>query len=175
MMPYPLRAARRRYPPTCGLVCRMILSMTTSVRRATEVTVDLPLEQAMPLFTPEGERRWVDDWDPHYPEPRRREGPGAVFTTRHGGHQTTWVMVDHGPLGVRYARVTEGMTAGTVAVDVVGTPERSTHVRVTYDLTALTPAGDVWLESFDADYEDAIGEWATEIAAALESPGRRDT
>ena len=84
-------------------------------------------------------------------------------------------MVDHGPMGVRYARVTEGMTAGTVAVDVVGTPERSTHVRVTYDLTALTPAGDVWLESFNADYEDAIGEWATEIAAALESPGRRDT
>ena len=149
--------------------------MPTTMHRTAEITVSLPSEQAITLFTPEGERRWADGWDPRYPQRDRREGPGTVFITSHGAHQTTWVMVDHGPMGVRYARVTEGMTAGTVAVDVVATPERSTHVRVTYDLTALTPAGDVWLESFNADYEDAIGEWATEIAAALESPGRRDT
>jgi hypothetical protein len=80
-------------------------------------------------------------------------------------------MVDHRAGGVRYARVTEGMTAGTVAVEVVGSRDRSTEVRVTYDLTALTPAGETWLEAFDADYDDAIGDWATEIAAALESPG----
>lgn len=86
--------------------------------RAAEITVGLPPEQAIALFTPEGEPRWADGWDPHYPEPHRREGPGAVFTTGHGGHQTTWVMVDHGPGSVRYARVTEGLTAGTVAVNV---------------------------------------------------------
>jgi hypothetical protein len=153
----------------------MILTMSATVRRAVEITVGLPPEQAIALFTPEDERRWADGWDPHYPEPRRREGPGAVFTTGHGGHRTTWIMVDHGPGGVRYGRVTDGMTAGTVAVDVVGTRERSTQVRVTYDLTALTPAGETWLEAFDADYEAAIGDWATEIAAALERPGGRDS
>jgi CubicO group peptidase (beta-lactamase class C family) len=145
----------------------MILSMSTTVRRAREITVELPPEQAMALFTPEGERRWAHGWDPHYPEPRRREGPGAVFTTGHGGHQTTWIMVDHEPGSVRYARVTESMTAGTVAVDLVGSREQSTQVRVTYDLTSLSPAGETWLDSFDAHYEAAIGEWATEIAAAL--------
>jgi hypothetical protein len=82
-------------------------------------------------------------------------------------------MVDHRPEGVRYARVTEGMTAGTVAVDVVGSSERSTQVSVTYDLTSLSPAGDTWLESLDADYEAAIGGWATEIAAALQRLGER--
>jgi hypothetical protein len=147
----------------------MTLRMTTSVRLATEITVGLPPEQAMELFTAEGERRWADGWDPHYPEPHRREGPGAVFTTGHGGHQSTWIMVDQRPGSVRYARVTEGMTAGTVAVDVVGSGERSTQVRVTYDLTSLTRAGETWLEVFAADYEAAIGEWATEIAAALDS------
>jgi hypothetical protein len=153
----------------------MILNMSTAVRRATEITIGLPPEQAMALFTAEGERRWVNGWDPQYPEPGRQEGPGAVFTTGHGGHQTTWIMVDHRPEGVRYARVTEGMTAGTVAVDVVGSSERSTQVRVTYDLTSLGPAGDAWLESFDADYEASIGDWATEIAAALHRPGERDS
>jgi len=153
----------------------MILSMSTTVCRATEISVGLPREEAIALFTPEGERLWADGWDPHYPEPGRREDPGTVFTTGHGSHQTTWIMVDHGPEGVRYARVTDGMTAGTVAVDVVGTAERSTQVRVTYDLTALTPAGDTWLEAFDADYEAAIRDWATEIAAALERCGGQDS
>ena len=153
----------------------MILSMSTTVHRATEITVGLPPDQAMALFTPEGERRWADGWDPHYPEPGRREGPGAVFTTGHGGHQTTWIMVDHAPGGVRYARVTEGMTAGTVAVDVVGSRERSTQVRVTYDLTALSPAGEAWLDAFDGHYETAIGDWATEIAAAFAHPEGPDS
>jgi hypothetical protein len=149
--------------------------MRTTVRHAADITVDLPPEQAMALFTPEGEPRWAEAWDPRYPEPDRREGAGAVFTTGHGGHQTTWIMVDHPPGRVRYARVTEGMTAGTVAVDVVGSREHSTRVRVTYDLTALTPAGEHWLEAFGADYDAAIRDWATEIAAALGGAGRRHT
>jgi hypothetical protein len=153
----------------------MIPSMSRTARRATEITVGLPPEQAIALFTPEGERRWADGWDPHYPDPHRREGPGAVFTTGPGGHQTTWIMVDHGPGSVRYARVTEGMTGGTVAVDVVGSSERSTQVRVTYDLTSLSPAGETWLEAFDADFDAAIRDWATEIAAALQRPGGPDT
>jgi hypothetical protein len=60
------------------------------------------------------------------------------------------------------------MTAGTVAVDVVESSERSTRVRVTYDLTALTSAGEAWLEAFDADYDTAIGGWSSEIAAGLQ-------
>jgi hypothetical protein len=148
----------------------MIPHMSTTVRRHTEITVDLPHERAIELFTPEGERRWADGWDPQYPEPGRREGAGAVFTTGHGGHQTTWIMVDQQPGSVRYARVTEGMTAGTVAVEVVGSSEHSTQVLVTYDLTALTPAGETWLEAFDSGYDAAIGEWATEIAVALQRP-----
>ena len=148
----------------------MILRMTTTMRRASDITVGLPPEQAMALFTPEGERRWTEGWDPQYPEPDRREGAGAVYMTGHGSHQTTWIMVDHGPGRVRYARVTEGLTAGTVAVDLVGSHEGSTQVRVTYDLTSLTPAGETWLEAFDADYDGEIGEWATEIAAALKRP-----
>jgi hypothetical protein len=146
----------------------MILSMSTTAHRSIEIAVGLPPEQAMALFTPEGERLWADGWDPRYPEPDRREGPGAVFTTGHEGHQTTWIMVDQGPGNVRYARVTEGMTAGTVAVDVVGSSEGSTEVRVTYDLTSLTAAGDTWLDAFAAEYEASIGGWATEIAAALQ-------
>ena len=146
--------------------------MGTTVRRATEITVSLPPAQAIALFTPEGERRWADGWQPRYPDPRRREGAGAVFTTEDEGDQTTWIMVDHGPERVRYARV-EGMTAGTVAVDVVESHGRSTQVRVTYDLTALTGAGESLLDAFDADFDAEIGEWAAAIAVALKRDGGR--
>lgn len=164
-----------RIRPTRRLMCSMILSMSTTVLRATEITVDLPPEQAVQLFTPEGERQWANGWDPRYPEPDRREGRGAVFTTGHGGHQTTWIIVDQGRGTVRYARVTDGMTAGTVAVEVVGSREYSTHLRVTYDLTALSPAGESWLETFESAYHTVIGGWSTEIAAAIQSSGRRDS
>lgn len=151
----------------------MVTNVSTTVLRATEITIELPAEQAIELFTPEGERRWAHGWNPHYPDPDRREGSGAVFTTEHGGHQTTWIMVDQGPRSIRYARVTHGMTAGTVAVEVVGSREHSTRVRVTYGLTALTAAGAGWLQAFESDYETAIGSWSTDIAAALERSERR--
>jgi hypothetical protein len=142
--------------------------MTMRVHRSAEIRVGLSRGEVMALFTPEGERGWAHRWDPHYPEPDRREGPGAVFITGHAGHHTTWIMVDHDSERVRYARVTHGMTAGTVVVEVVVSDENSTRVRVTYDLTALTSAGQSWLEGFDADYDDMIAGWSSEIATALD-------
>jgi hypothetical protein len=140
------------------------------VHRSAEITVKLPREQAMALFTPEGERRWAEGWDPHYPDPARRDEPGTVFTTSHGAHETTWIMVDHEPGRVRYARVTHGLTAGTVVVETVQAAEQATRVRVTYDVTALSVAGEEWLASFDQEYEAEIASWSTAIAAALAGP-----
>lgn len=141
--------------------------MPTTLHRTAEITVELPREQAMALFTAEGERSWAEGWEPRYPEPSRRDGPGAVFTTAHGGHDTTWIMVDHRPDCVRYARVTHELTAGTVAVDVLSSNDHSTRLRVTYDLTALSTPGETWLSAFDDHYDEGIASWASEIAAAV--------
>ena len=140
-------------------------TMPITVCRTAEITLALPREQAMAMFTAEGERRWAAGWEPHYPEPGRREGAGAVFITGHGDHQTTWIMVDHRPDGVRYARVAHGITAGTVAVDVLASDEQSTRVAVTYDLTALSPEGERWLAGFDSHYDAEITSWANDIAS----------
>jgi hypothetical protein len=144
----------------------------TTMHRTAEITVGLPRDQAMALFSPEGERLWAEGWDPRYPEPTRREGPGTVFTTGHGGHPTAWIVVDQQPERIRYARVVHGMTAGTVAVEVLDSYQDATHVRVTYDLTALSAAGERWLETYDAGYQAEIAAWSTEIAASLEPSAR---
>jgi hypothetical protein len=144
--------------------------VTATLHRAAEITVGLPREQAMALFTPEGERSWADGWDPQYPDARRREGPGAVFTTRHDAHEATWIIIDQRPDIIRYARVVHGVSAGTIAVEVLGSKDGATHVRVTYDLTALTAAGETWLEAFARRYATEIAAWAREIDAALLRP-----
>lgn len=140
------------------------------MNRTAEITISLPLDQAMELFTPDGERRWAAGWDPRYPHPGRRKGPGTVFTTSHGDRQTIWVIVDHLPERIRYSRIADGLTAGTIAIEVLDSSKAATHVRVTYDLTALGPAGERWLEAFDAGYQAEIAVWESEIAAALEQP-----
>ena len=142
-------------------------TVPTTLRCSAQLTVALSRERAMALFTPEGERRWAAGWDPRYPEPDRREGPGTVFTTGHAG---TWIMVDQLPERVRYARVVHGMTAGTVAVEAVGSSERSTELRVNYDLTALGADGEAWLEAFGADYVASIEGWSAQIEGALRAP-----
>ena len=145
----------------------------TTITCSAELSVHLPAAAALTLFTAEGERRWAGDaWDPRYPVPARTEGPGAVFVTRHD-HETTWIMVDQDATGVRYTRVTPGVSAGTVSVTVVDTGPARTRVRVTYDLTALSDEGRDRLAAFADAYEADIAEWERLIGGA--APARAST
>ena len=116
------------------------------------ITVPLPPDQAIALFTPEGERAWVPHWDPQHHS-------DTVFTTHHA---TTWIALDAGPEAVRYARVRPGHHAGTVEVScrAEGT---GTAATVTYDLTPLTDGA---LDDFGAGYDAMLAEWERRIAAA---------
>jgi hypothetical protein len=137
-------------------------------RDTTTITVALPLDAAMSLFTARGERNWVAGWDPEFPagEPTE-EGEGTVFLTSAHGRSTYWVVVARTPRSVRYARVTPGLHAGTVEVCERGSDGRSTQVYVTYDLTALTPEGDAALGAFAVHYKDEIRAWEVAIEAEL--------
>jgi hypothetical protein len=117
------------------------------------ISVALPPERAMHLFTPVGERLWASHWDPRFPAGERGDGsaPGTVFLTG----DTHWVVVDRAPGRVRYARVTPGVRAGTVEVALRADGE-ATIADVTYDITPLAGAD---------DYDPAIHEWEPAIAA----------
>jgi hypothetical protein len=56
---------------------------------------------------------------------------------RHDGRQTIWVMVDHLSKRIRYSRIADGLTAGTIAIEVPDSDKAATQARVTYDLPAL--------------------------------------
>jgi len=83
-----------------------------------ELHVDRPVDEALALFTPVGERAWVDGWEPHFPAGELGDGtaPGTAFTTEQDGNRTFWVVVARDDATVRYARVTPGVTAPVLSV-----------------------------------------------------------
>lgn len=141
------------------------------------VPVAAPPAEALELFTPEGERRWADGWDPAWVHPAGGAlAPGAVFRTRHGGEETVWLVaeVDRAAGRVRYVRDTPGSRVGTVEVRCAPAPGGGTIARVTYDLTALSPAGEAYLATFEAGYGEMMAEWERDIARALRDAAARE-
>jgi hypothetical protein len=142
-----------------------------TVRRTGTLHVAAPLARAFPFFTPDGERLWVPDFDPHYLHPLTGEqGARAIFTTAHGGEDTLWMVLRFSPSeGIaEYARVTPGSRGGTVHVALEPIDEATTRATVTYDLTSLSEAGDRTLAAFtESAYAGMLADWQQKIARAI--------
>lgn len=107
-------------------------------------TVHAPIAVAFPLFGPEGERPWAgSDWDPQffYPTPAR-DIEGAVFRTRHGHHDATWVNTafDARAGHAAYVYVVDHKLATRIDVQLSPIDTETTGVRVIYERTALDPS-----------------------------------
>ncbi|WP_211591987.1 SRPBCC family protein [Microbispora sp. H10836] len=139
-------------------------------RRLTgRLRVALPPAEAFRLFTPYGERDWVEGWEPLFPEAAEDDtAPGTVFQTHADGANTTWIVLRREPgRSVSYARVREGAHAGTVGVTLAPVPQGHSDVTVTYDLTPLTAAAEAELAGFAAGYPAFLRSWEDAIAAHL--------
>ncbi len=145
--------------------------MAAHVVRTGVVRVALPPERAFLLFTPEGEVDWVPGWRPvmHHPT----EGPagvGAVFTTEHGGEHTIWTVAERDPAAFRmaYVRLTPGSRLAWVRVEGEALREGGTAVRVTYEVTALTPAGERTIAAMTPEqFTVEMAQWQEAIRALL--------
>ena len=123
------------------------------VEHTGEFILPLPLREAFPLFTPEGERAYVPGWDPEYLHPAEPSASvGTVFRTRAEGEETLWIVLEYDPAAgvATYGRFTPGSRLGTVRVWCLAEGGRQTRVRVTYALTATSPHGNEALDGFDS-------------------------
>ena len=148
--------------------------MKLSVRHTGTLRVDAPPQHAFQLFTAPGERLWVDGWDPDVLRGGDGRSRGSVFVTDAHGDQACWIVIDYDEdaLHARYARVAPGSRAGTVEVRARDDGAGATEVEVTYELTALTDAGNEQLAAFDATaYAQMLTDWERMIHDAdLEYP-----
>lgn len=127
-------------------------------------------DAAFELFTAEGERRWVDGWEPAILSDCGATRPGAVFLTNHGGEATIWTVIEADRAAGRllYSRVSPGRRAGTVRVTLDPDGDGGTSVAVAYDLTALSPAGEAAVAALDAaGFAAMLDEWQRLIGAAV--------
>jgi Polyketide cyclase / dehydrase and lipid transport len=131
----------------------------------------MPAAEAVPLFTPEGERCWAGaSWNPVYAAAEEEgdgSAPGTVFSTESDGGHAIWIVLERRDDGMRYARVAPERLAGTV--DVTCTPAGSpgeTEVTVTYDVTSLGPEGAAFVERLRDGYDDFLEHWRQAILRA---------
>lgn len=145
------------------------------VEHAATLHLPVPPARALALFTPEGEREWVEGWDPlplHAPGGTLTRA-GAVFRTAAGGEETLWISlgVDEAAGTADYVRVTPGSRLGTVHVrcrDAGG----GTEVEVVYRLTATSPAGEAVLAALDeAEFAARIDGWRRDLERLLARRG----
>ena len=136
---------------------------------------DLPLPRraAFRLFTARGEELWVPGWVPRFfTDVADDLEVGTVWRTDDdAGRPTTWIVLDAEPGSrVRYARVAERWTAGTVTVELADLPD-GCRVAVEYDLTAMHPDAAAELARFADGYADYLASWRDAILDHLAAGG----
>jgi hypothetical protein len=147
----------------------------TTERRVYTRTIFLPLppHESFLFFDPDGERRYVEGWDPEVFYRPADGWAGAAFRTNAAGDETYWLVADYDSAvgSVRYARIAPATRAGFVTVVCEAAPSGSS-VTVTYELTALTVAGETMLQELtEARYRAMINGWARDIGKALATLG----
>jgi hypothetical protein len=142
------------------------------VERSGVLRLNLPFAQALALLTPEGERLWVEGWEPEYLHPRQPANPpsaGTTFRTRHGGEETLWLVLafDAAAGVVDYVRVTPGSRIGTVTVRARASGAGSSEAEITYRMTALSPEGNRKLQEMTPEgFLAMLDGWEAAIRAA---------
>ncbi|MCG3120937.1 MAG: hypothetical protein ALAOOOJD_03858 [bacterium] len=141
------------------------------VRRSHAIVLNGPPEVVFPLFTPVGEKLWVEGWNPGFLHPTSgATQEGMVFVTGHNEETTYWSLVklDANGYVARYARVTPASRFGFVEVACEATGNGHTRATVTYTYTALTESGNRFIDEFTAEsYGQMIDSWQQKVNSYL--------
>ena len=148
----------------------MTRRVSAHIEVAGTLRVTAPPADAFRFFTPEGERRWVPDWEPEYLHPP--DGAlveGLTFRTRHGGEETLWMVSRCAdPYEVDYVRLTPGSRIGLVSVRLTPDGAAGSDVTVAYRMTALSAPGEATLAAFAAAFPEYLSSWERSINALLD-------
>jgi hypothetical protein len=136
-----------------------------------EFVANAPIDIAAPLFGADEERVWAPGWDPSFIWPKKAsDQPGMVFTVAHGNRKAIWVNTsfDLPANRIQYVYVLPD-TVVTVITLKLAASEKSTHVAVTYERTALAEnANDLVLHMAESD-GNAGAEWGEQINSYLKT------
>lgn len=143
----------------------------TSVTHTRIFELAVPIDELFPLFSPEGEKHWVPDWDYENVMGTTELSEDYVFLTRshdHAGTDAVWVVKKYDPEThvVEFYRIEPEEKVGLVRVKCAAVGERKTSIEVTYRYTALSASGESFIASFDKRaYKECIDEWQSLLSS----------
>lgn len=107
------------------------------------------------LICPVKEAEWLDGWDYHliFSDSGLAE-KGCVFTSKSAGEKDTiWLITkrDDATCETNFARITPDSRVAEVTVRAEDSGRQASRVHITYTITALTEAGNRFIENFTED------------------------
>ncbi len=126
-------------------------------------SLSAPPERVFPLLCPVAELEWVPGWRPDLV--LTNSGvvePGCVFVTPAKPADAIWIVTHHDPENheVEMHKVTPEHTVCRLTIALAADGPNRTHAEITYSYTALSPAGEAFLEEFtESWYTTFMQEW----------------
>ena len=149
----------------------------TSIKHTAGFDISQPVEQVFPLFSPEGEKHWVPNWDYENIMGTTELSEDYVFLT--GSHDDAstdaiWLVKRYVPEKwfIQFYRVEPEDKIGVVTVQCARTCDHVTHVEVTYQYIPLSEKGHRFINGFTMEiYKKFIDEWRGLLLRYFESAG----
>ena len=136
-----------------------------SITHTKAFTMDFPIARLFPLFSPEGEKKWVPGWDYENVMGTTELCEDYVFTTRthdHGTADAVWIVKRYEPAShfVQFYKIEPQSKVGIVTVKCTELDVSRTKIQVTYHYRALSPQGETFVAGFDTNaYDEFMDEW----------------
>lgn len=136
-------------------------------RRASQTYVQrltAPPDQVFPLLCPVREVEWVRGWEPRLVITASGVAePGCVFLTGPEAGGSIWVVTGYEPPArIEFVKVTPGETVCRIRIllEPDGEDGMETSAEVTYEYTAIGPAGEAVVAAFTEEhYLSFMEEW----------------
>lgn len=145
--------------------------VTQQISRSGSFELACPARTAFPLFSPEGERAWVDGWNPTPVFPKTIEfRRDTVFRQGDGSEEALWTIVDADWQAYRaeYVRLAPRSHAAHIVVQVEAVEPARCKVTVSYTVTAFGENLAGVLATFsEAAYAEKMRGWQRNLSAHL--------
>jgi len=134
------------------------------ITREYRQTINATPAKVFPLLCPVRETDWLDGWryNMFYSESGLVE-EGAVFSTPYEGEEdTVWIVTKHDSktYGVEFARFTHNSRTCALKIAAKSKDENSSFVDISYTYTAITPAGNDFIDNFtEQAFLEAVIFW----------------
>lgn len=120
-------------------------------------------EQVFPLLCPVRESEWVPGWSPlRVISNSGVAEPDCIFITEAAPQDATWVTTRHEPdRGIlQMFKITPDHTVCRIDITLRPHGKESTQAEVSYEYTAIGPAGEAFLKEFtEAWYNNFMTDW----------------